>query len=266
MDKPKVDIVYRDSEVVVINKPSGVSVTRDRVGAPRLNNLLAEQYPSFGSRVQRVHRLDKDTSGVMIMTLDNITQMRYSDFFRQRSMKKVYLTLVSGPVKDKKGYIDSCIDKDRNTIGKMKASYEQGKESFTEWQLLADFGTIALLMAKPMTGRTHQIRVHLKSVGLPLLIDRLYSSKRSLYLSDFKLDYNLAKDQTEKPLIDRLTLHAYQIETPLVKEDRPTKFVAKLDKQFLTAIKMLTKYNPKGKDAFLNPKNYDLILKAQPIQ
>ncbi len=145
----------------------------------------------------------------------------------------------------------------------MCIAHKKGKESLTHWKLLADFGTVSLLSVSPITGRTHQIRVHLPHIGLPLAIDPLYGSSRPLYLSDFKADYRLARDQTEKPLIERLTLHAYQIQLLKPEKDFPELFIAGLDKKFTATLKMLTKYNPNGLDAFINPEDFSGILNTQ---
>jgi len=145
----------------------------------------------------------------------------------------------------------------------MRIDLKKGKDAITQWNLLADFGFIALLKVQPLTGRTHQIRVHLPSIGLPLTIDPLYGNSRFIFLSDFKTGYRLGKGQTEKPLIDRLTLHAYQIELPERKNCSSKLFIAGLDKKFTAALKMLTKYNPKGLDAFMKPDIYPMITNKQ---
>jgi 23S rRNA pseudouridine1911/1915/1917 synthase len=124
---------------------------------------------------------------------------------------------------------------------------------------------VALLAVEPITGRTHQIRVHLKSIALPLAIDPLYGSTRPIMLSDFKPDFRLKKGKTETPLIDRLTLHAYQLEIPLT-DTKPTTYIAKLDKKFAATIKALAKHNPKGPDAFFNPDHPFAILNAMPFR
>jgi len=126
--------------------------------------------------------------------------------------------------------------------------------------LLLSFGAVIL---RKKAGRTHQIRVHLPHIGLPLVIDPLYGSTRPLYLSYFKPDYRLAKDQIEKPLIERLTLHAYQIQLTERQDSCPVCFVAGLDKKFAATIKMLTKHNPKGLDAFFNPDDFTKIVERK---
>jgi len=147
----------------------------------------------------------------------------------------------------------------------MRIERQKGKEAVTEWRLLADFGLVSLLAVMPLTGRTHQIRVHLASSGMPLAIDPLYGGSRPLLLSDFKSDYRLGKWQEEKSLIERLTLHSYQIELLEPQAGGPDYFVARLDKKFAATLKMLTKHNPKGLTAFVNPGNFHNIINAEKL-
>jgi hypothetical protein len=107
--------------------------------------------------------------------------------------------------------------------------------------------------------------VHLASIGLPLVIDPLYGGNSPLMLSEFKKEYHLGLGQEEKPLIDRLTLHAYQIKFAKSRDDRPGCFVARLDKKFAATIKMLAKHNPRGIAAFVNPDDFSRILMAQKL-
>jgi RluA family pseudouridine synthase len=272
MLRAKIEIIYQacprtqrsDSDILVINKPSGVSVTKDRTGSPQLVDILVEQLGrQTCSRLRLVHRLDKDTSGVMILAKNEETQSKFSSYFEKRLIKKTYLAIVTGAVTRPQGTTNAPLARSRKNPALMCITRKKGKEAVTDWKLLADFGTVALLAVNPLTGRTHQIRVHLPSIGLPLAIDPLYGATRPLFLSDFKSDYRLAKDKTENPLIDRLTLHAYQIQLLKPQLNRPEFFAAALDKKFAATIKMLTKHNPKGLDAFLDREDLSKIMNTQ---
>jgi len=269
MPKTKIEIIYQAppqaqqtaDNIIVINKPAGVSVTKDRSGAVQLLDILTEQLgPEAAGRLRLVHRLDKHTSGVMILAANVQTQSAFSSFFEKRLVKKTYLAIVSGIVRSQQGSINAPLTRNRRNPAVMCLARKKGKDAITNWKLLADFGSMALLAVQPLTGRTHQIRVHLPSIELPLKIDPLYGSSRPLFLSDFKQDYRLGRGQTEKPLIERLTLHAYQIQLPNDGPGRPDCFIARLDKKFTAAIKMLTKHNPKGQSAFADPDYFSKII------
>lgn len=260
MKNDQIEIIYQTSNVIVINKPFGISVTKDRSGRSDIIELLSKQLDA-AEKLLIVHRLDKPTSGVMIIAKNTETQRQLSGDFEKRLVKKTYLALVEGFVEAPAGQIDLPLAHSKKNHELMVVSSKRGKESVTNWKLLADFGSFALLAVQPVTGRTHQIRVHLKNAGLPLAIDPLYGSTRPLMLSEFKPGYRLGRDRTETPLIERLTLHAYQLEVNL-SEGGPDCFIAGLDKKFAAVIKMLAKYNPKGPDAFVNPDDFDNIIQG----
>ena len=288
MSKAKVEIIYQDDGIIVINKPAGVSVTKDRSGKEQLTDILAGQIDKqLCSQLRLIHRLDKDTSGVMILAKNIEAQKRFTSYFEKREIKKTYLALVSGIVRGREGTIDAPLLPDPKEPQLMRITGKKGKEAVTDWRLLADFDLLSLLAVTPLTGRTHQIRVHLASIGLPVAIDPLYGSSRPILLSDFKSDYRLGIGQLERPLIERLTLHAYQIElpVPLCHSDRPfchserseesvipakagiqsSVFIAKLDKKFTATLKMLTKYNRLGPAAFINPDDFSKILNGDAL-
>jgi len=264
MFNSKIEIIYSDDDIIVINKPAGLSVTKDRSGLPELKNILSKQLSRHPAKELRlIHRLDKDTSGVMILAKNAEAQSKFSSYFQKRFVQKTYLALVSGAVIQSEGQIQKPLASLRKNTQRMCIDYKKGKKSITEWKFLADFGQIALLAVKPVTGRRHQIRVHLPSIGLPLVIDPLYGSSGGLFLSSFKKDYRLGKGKTEKPLIDRLTLHAYQIEIPHTENSRPDFFIAGLDEKFSATVKMLTKHNPNGIDAFTDTEYFTKITQSQ---
>jgi 23S rRNA-/tRNA-specific pseudouridylate synthase len=198
----------------------------------------------------------------MLLAKNVQAQAKFTAYFEKREVKKTYLAIVTGFAPGREGTIDAPLTRSPKNPALMCIARKKAKAAVTDWQLLADFGSVALLAVNPLTGRTHQIRVHLPSIALPLAIDPLYGSSRPLFLSDFKSEYRLGRNQIEKPLIERLTLHAYQLVIPKVTEIRPSCFVAGLDKKFAACLKMLTKYNPKGLNAFLNPDDFSKILKS----
>ncbi len=261
MPRKDIEIIYQDTDLVVINKPAGVSSTADRTGAADLLSILRKQLGAE-NKLRLIHRLDKFASGVMLLAQNRATQSRLSSLFEKRQVKKTYLALVAGTTGRDSGTIKTPLSHSQKNPQVMRANPKRGKPAVTRWQLLADFGAVALLAVWPITGRTHQIRVHLKNIHLPLAIDPLYGLDRPVMLSDFKPDYRPKRGKSETPLIDRLTLHAYQIEIP-ADLDKPTAFVAKLDKKFAAVIKALAKYNPNGPEAFLNPDHLSAILAGQ---
>ena len=263
MAKQSIHILFEDDNLVVIHKPAGVSVTADRTGQEDLLQSLSRQQKQ-SEKLRLVHRLDKDTSGVMLLAKNIDTQRRCTEWLEQRQVRKTYVALVSGYVSPPTDVIESTLGRLTHDSQRMCVDPKKGKPAATEYDLLADFGGICLVLARPITGRTHQIRVHFADRGFPLAIDPLYGSTRPILLSDFKMGYTLKGKEEETPLIDRLTLHAYQLELP-PDGGFPSPLIAPLEKKFAAAVKMLTKHNRNGRDALLKPEIVDRILAAEPI-
>ena len=266
MKKQKIEIIYQDQDVLVINKATGMSVTKDRSGTEDILMVLHDQLGrAQADRLLLVHRLDKLTSGVMVLAKKPEIQSQLTSDFEHKRINKTYLALVSGFVPQPQGIIKAPLARSLRDPKQMCVSSKRGKQAITKWKLLADFGTVALLAVSPVTGRTHQIRVHLPSAGMPLAIDPLYGSSRGIFLSDFKQKYRISRTKEEKPLIDRLTLHAYQLDLAESKQEKPAPFVAALDKKFAATIKMLAKHSPNGTEVSLKEDYRDNILNADPL-
>jgi len=289
MSKDNIEIIYEDSDIIAINKPAGISDTHDRSGKVNLINYLHNQRKDQQS-LKIVHQLDKDTSGIMLLAKNTDAQRKLSEYFEKGRVRKIYLALITGSPAacgeqsrtEKTGIIDAPIAPNRKNPQIMEVDLKKGKEARTKWELVADFGSISLIAARPQTSRTHQIRVHLQYAGMPLAIDPLYGQNQAIMLSSFKADYKLGKYEEEKPLIDRLALCAYELEIenlhpvrdkaslmPDGRLWRPVSngihLIAPLEKKFKAAIKMLTKYNPKGPAAFVKEENFNRLLASQPL-
>jgi 23S rRNA pseudouridine1911/1915/1917 synthase len=207
------DIVYQDDEIVVVNKPAGMVVHpgAGHQSGTLVNALLArfEQLAKVGGqrRPGIVHRLDKDTSGLVVVALTEGARLRLKRQFQQRRVRKVYLALAKGIVTPPHGVIEAPIGRDPRNRKRM-AVVPDGREAITEYHTLEVLDSYTLVEALPKTGRTHQIRVHLAFLGFPLAGDTTYGrGPRSLPLN-------------------RQFLHAYQLGFILPSTGEPKIFTA----------------------------------------
>ncbi|MFH1421990.1 MAG: RluA family pseudouridine synthase [Planctomycetota bacterium] len=200
------DIIYEDSYILVLNKQAGL-VVHPAAGHPdqTLVNALLHRIGSL--EVERdgiVHRLDKDTSGVMVVAKTDKAYNSLVQQFKTHQVKKNYLCITRGIPKNLSGVITFPLGRDSKMRKKITLK-KNGREAVTEYEVIEQFCNYAFLLVKPKTGRTHQIRVHLKLLGTPVLCDGTYSRKSVLYNSELS---GSKKEQGEKPLIDRQALHA----------------------------------------------------------
>ena len=209
----EISVVYEDENLLVLNKPSGlithpknISDTQDSVTGwlmekyPEIKNI-GEPFIASGAEVPRtgvVHRLDKDTSGLLVVAKNNDSFFYFKNLFQARKIKKYYLALVNGEPKEPKGTISAPLGR----IGLKRTTRITGhklidkKEAETKYKTVKNFNGFTLLEVQPLTGRTHQIRVHLNSIGTPVAGDHVYGFKR-------------AKSPAS---LNRLFLHAYKLE------------------------------------------------------
>jgi 23S rRNA pseudouridine1911/1915/1917 synthase len=183
-------IVYEDKDLLVIDKPAGLPV-HPAPGHPShtLVNAVLSHLPSLekeaGSlRPGIVHRLDKDTSGLIIVAKNRLAQANLSQQFKNRIVKKTYITLVQGKLTPEKGIIEAAIGRDPSHRQRM-AIVAKGREARTEYRVIKYIGNYSLLEIKPETGRTHQIRVHLAAIGFPVVGDITYGLKSSRFPRQF---------------------------------------------------------------------------------
>lgn len=174
--KMKLDIVYEDDHLLIINKPAGLMVHPDQKdGMNTLVNAVAYYYQEnqIHHRIRYIHRLDTDTSGGMIFAKHYLAHSLMDYWLSEKKIKRWYLALVSGRLKSKKGKINAPIGKDRHHGARRRVA-KNGDEAVTLYQLKQQFKNYALVELELKTGRTHQIRVHMSYLGHPLLGDVLY--------------------------------------------------------------------------------------------
>jgi 23S rRNA pseudouridine1911/1915/1917 synthase len=196
-----IPILYENSDVLVINKPAGLLVhgVYGKEGAKHaektLVDWLLQNYPGIAGvgdalpngtieRAGIVHRLDRETSGVMVIAKNQEAFKFLKDQFQKRNVKKIYTALVWGRVKNQKGVIDKPISIKDGSVKRTVYKGKMAREASTEYEVAERFSLkgqeMTLLKVTPKTGRTHQIRVHLNSIGHPVLGDKLYGKKPQL--------------------------------------------------------------------------------------
>jgi len=232
------EILFEDDYIIILNKPPKMLVIQDRFNKlePNLQDILKDKY----SEIFTIHRLDKDTSGVIIFAKRADTHRELSVQFEKQKVQKTYSALLQGVLSQEKGIIEAPIGKKNSHENVMVVDKKNGKYSITHFELVKKFKNYTLVNAFPKTGRTHQIRVHFKSIGHPLAIDKLYGTKEKIFLSDIKTKF--IKGKEDKALMERLTLHAASIEFTHPNTFEKMKIEAPHHKDFRTLIKNLEKY------------------------
>jgi 23S rRNA pseudouridine1911/1915/1917 synthase len=227
----KDSIIAETENWVAINKPSGLLSIPDREGKEvSLKVLLKEKY----GEIFTVHRIDRDTSGLIVFAKNEAAHKHLNKQFEDRNTKKIYQGLVIGSPAMASGSIEAPLMEHPALNGTMIV-HRKGKEALTDYEVLSDFGIFSLMQFRIHTGRTHQIRVHMKDLGYPIVCDPLYGDGKPLLLSAVKSKFKLSKNELEeRPILGRLALHAYQLsftdiegkiielEAPLHKDMRAT--------------------------------------------
>ena len=204
------EIIYQDDHIIVVNKAAGLLTIPDRYQHDKRNlyTILLQQH----KEVYIVHRIDKETSGMILFAKDAETHKTLSQAFENHKIKKNYLAIVSGVPIPKEARIETFLTKSENVRDKIIV-FKKGKLSITDYKVLESYGTkYALVDVQILTGRTHQIRVHMKHISHPLMVDSKYGYAEEFKLSEIKKrKYNRSSDREERPLISRHTLHAHTL-------------------------------------------------------
>lgn len=233
-------IIEENEDWIALNKPPGLLSIPDREGKEEsLKQILREKY----GNIFTVHRLDKETSGLIIFAKNEIAHKHLSLQFEERNTRKIYLGLVIGSPIEKSGKVDAPIGEHPGKNGTM-IIHRKGKDSLTDYEVLETLGSYSWMRFRIHTGRTHQIRVHMKELGHPVVCDPVYGDGKSILLSSMKhKKFKLAKDVLEeRPLLNRLGLHASELSLTGMKKDAIT-LEAPIYKDLKATIQQLTKWS-----------------------
>jgi 23S rRNA pseudouridine1911/1915/1917 synthase len=204
----KPDILFENDDFTALDKPAGLLSIPDREGKdPSLKSFLKERY----GNIFTVHRLDRETSGVIIFAKNEAAHKYLSTVFENRSVEKIYQGIVQGTPPQQKETIDLPIMEHPTKPGVMVIN-RRGKAALTDYEVKETIGPYSLLQFRIHTGRTHQIRVHMQSIGHPIACDNLYGDGQPIFLSNIKRNFKLSKtEETERPLLARLALHSQSL-------------------------------------------------------
>jgi len=208
LPKPRYHIIFENDDFLAVDKPAGLLTIPDRTQSePSLKDLLLQKYGS----IYTVHRLDKDTSGLVLFAKTPEAHKFFSSLFEEREIEKYYLGIVIGCPPNTAGVMDAPIAEHPVHKGLMTI-HRNGKPSETGYEIVEANRHYSLLSFRLFTGRTHQIRVHCKNMGHPLACDELYGDGKPVLLSAIKRKFKLSKhDEEERPMIDRLALHSHKL-------------------------------------------------------
>lgn len=229
-------IIWESDDYIAINKPSGISSLTERDITKASILSLAKEYHEDA---QLCHRIDKETTGVLMIAKNPEAYRNIAIQFENREISKVYHAVVNGMHHFQDRLVDLPIS--QNTKGMVRIDHMLGKFAETTFNTISTYRKHSLIACAPVTGRMHQIRIHLANIKAPIVCDTAYGGSM-IYLSDFKKHVNIKRDTKELPLIQRFALHAYQIGFTDC-EGKAVEIQAPYPKDFRALVRQLEKYS-----------------------
>ncbi len=227
------DVIYEDEHIIIINKPPKMIVhpAAGYKSGTLINALIYRcgKLASIGAPLRPgiVHRLDKDTSGIIVIAKDDAAYLNLCKQFKERKVEKYYLALLYGTLKKDKEEINTPIGRAIADRKKMSTKTRKGKEAVTQFEVIKRFKSATMVKIKIITGRTHQIRVHFAASGHPVLGDKIYGKKTNIKFAQRTINFS------------RQMLHAQSLKFKHPVDKRPLEFTAPIPKDIETAIKEL---------------------------
>lgn len=238
MNSARTWAIHEDEHILVVNKPSGVLSVPDGYD-PDLPHLRGELEPLYGP-LWIVHRLDKETSGLVVLARSAQAHQALNDQFAERQVFKTYHALILGEPSWKVTQVDLPLMPDADRKHRTRVDRRNGKPSLTEFELIDRFEVYSLVEARPKTGRTHQIRTHLASLELPVAVDPLYGDGLPVTQVLLQADGRVGEFR-EVTLLDRLALHARMIRFQHPASGEMVEFRARYPKDLTRALRQLSR-------------------------
>jgi 23S rRNA pseudouridine955/2504/2580 synthase/23S rRNA pseudouridine1911/1915/1917 synthase len=242
-------IIAETADWVAIDKPAGLLSIPDRLGK---ETSLKEQLKNKYGEIYTVHRIDRDTSGVIVFAKTAAAHQALSKLFEERAVEKWYNCLVRGFPTTERGIIDVPIQENPAQPGRM-ITHAKGKPALTEYAVMETFRGFSWIRCNIHTGRTHQIRVHLQHLGHSIVCDEWYGDGTPLLLSTLKRNFKSSTgDMTERPILSRLALHAAELSFEW--QDEKIQLLAPLPKDLKATLQQLRKWAPPAGSTIKKPR------------